>query len=164
MRSNNEKVIIAIILVFTILMYLKNIFLSELTSRYVATILKYFIGINPVTVGNILFLRMNNHIVPIIISFECTGFMFISIFILAMFMMPNISLRHRFASLLLLPVIYLANIARIILGITLGIYTNIDTMVLFHDTIGQVFLLIFTVLILLIFLNICGYVRLKRGL
>jgi exosortase/archaeosortase family protein len=164
MKNCIEKIIILIILTFTILMHFENRFFSELTSQYVATSLSYFIEITPVTAENILFLKMNDHIVPILISFECTGFMFISIFILTIFMMPNISLKHRLVSLLLVPLIYLANIARIIMGLTIGIYTNIHTMILFHDTVGQVFLLIFTVLLLLIFLNISGYIKLKRDL
>jgi exosortase/archaeosortase family protein len=83
---------------------------------------------------------------------------------LTMFVLPEISLKHRLISLLLLPLIFLANIARIVLGIILGLYTDIHTMVLFHDTVGQVFVLIFMVAALLIFLNMFGYIKLKRGL
>lgn len=157
-------VIIVTILSFTILMYFKSIFLSEIATQYVATVLNYFIGIVPVTAGNILFLNMNDQIVPILISFDCTGFMFISIFILIMFMMPEISLKHRIISLLLLPLIYLANVARIVFGIILGINTNIRMMTFFHDTVGQVFLLVFTVVALVLFLNIFGYIKFKRDL
>lgn len=164
MSLYKRKIIILVILSFTIITYFENIFLSELTSRYVATVLSYFVGIIPATAGNILFLKMNDYIVPILISFGCTGFMFISIYTLVMFIMPGISLKHRFISLLLLPLIYLVNIARIVLGIILGIYTNIRTMIFFHDTVGQVFLLIFTVVTLVMFLNIFGYIKLKRDL
>lgn len=164
MSLYNRKSIIIVILCFTILTYFEHKFLSEITSQYVATVLSYFVGIIPATAGNILFLKMNDHIVSILISFECTGLMFISIFILTIFMMPKISLKHRLLSLLLLPLIYLINIARIVIGIILGIYTNIHTMIFFHDTVGQIILLIFTVMALVIFLNIFGYIKLKRNL
>ena len=149
---------------FIILTYFNNIFFSELTAQYVVSILSYFIGVVPIIAGNIIFININDNIVPIFISFECTGFMFISIYTLMMFMMPAISLQHRLISLLLVPVIYLANIARIAFSVILGIYTDVPMMVYFHDTVGQVFLLIFTVLILLIYLNIFGYIKLRRVL
>lgn len=162
MSIYTKKMILLMTLSIIIFTYFENILISELTSRYVAIFISYFVGIIPITTGNILFLKMNDHIVPILISFECTGLMFISIFILTMFMLPDIKLKHRFISLLLLPLIYLANVARIVFGIILGIYTNISMMNLFHDTVGQVFLLIFTVVALLIYLNICGYIKLKK--
>lgn len=164
MSRYTRKMIILTILSFTILTYFENILFSELTTRYVATVLSFYMGIAPVTAGNVLFLKMDDYIIPILISFGCTGFMFISIFTLVMFMIPGISLKHRFISLLLLPLIYLANIARIVLGVILGIYTNVRMMTFFHDTVGQVFLFIFMVGILIIFLNIFGYIKLKRGL
>lgn len=164
MSISTRKVMVLILLCFTILAYFENIVLSESTSRYLATVLSYFVGITPVTEGNILFLRMDDHIFPILISFECTGFMFISIFILIMFLMPKINLKHRLLSLLALPLIYLVNIARIVLGVMIGSYTNIRVMTFFHDTVGQVFLLIFTVAALVLFLNIFGYIKLKRDM
>jgi exosortase/archaeosortase family protein len=81
---------------------------------------------------------------------------------LTMFMLPDITLKHRLISLLLLPMIFLSNIMRIVLGILLGIHTNMHLMVLFHDTLGQVFVLISMVAMLLIFLNVFGYTKLKR--
>ena len=81
-----------------------------------------------------------------------------------MFLMPKISLKHRLLSLLALPLIYLVNIARIVLGVMIGSYTNIRMMTFFHDTVGQVFLLIFTVAALVLFLNIFGYIKLKRDM
>lgn len=164
MSTYTRKIIVLMILSFIILTYIYNIFLSKLTAQYVASILSYFIGIAPVIAGNILFININDDIVPILISFECTGFMFISIYTLMMFMMPAISLQHRLLSLLLVPVIYFANIARIVFSVILGIYTDVPIMTYFHDTVGQVFLLIFTVLTLLIYLNIFGYIKLRRVL
>lgn len=164
MNICRKMIVIIIFLSFIILSYNENDYLSELTTQSVATVLGYLFGITPVTAGNILFLKINNYIVPIVISFGCTGFMFISIFALAMFIIPGISLAHRFISFLLLPLIYFANIARIVLGVIIGNYTNISMMTCFHDTVGQVFLLIFTVSTLVIFLNVLGYIKLKRDL
>ncbi len=164
MNIYRKTIVILIVLSFVILSYTENDFLSELTTHCVATVLSNFVGITPVTAGNILFLEMNNYVVPILISFGCTGFMFISIFALAMFIMPGISLTHRIISILLLPLIYFANIARIVLGVIIGNYTNISMMTFFHDTVGQMFLLIFTVVALVLFLNILGYIKLKRNL
>ncbi|WP_370574143.1 hypothetical protein [Methanomethylovorans sp.] len=161
----SRRLTVLIILSFIALTYFKNAVLCELTNRYVATLLGHIIGIVPATSGNILFMKMDDYIVPILISFECTGLMFISIFLLTMFILPDIRLKHRLLSLLLLPMLYLANLARIIIGISLGAYTE-DThlMTLFHDTLGQVVLVIFTIVTLLVFLGTFGYIKLKRGL
>lgn len=164
MNIYRKAAVSLIFLSFIILSYTENNYLPELTTQSVATVLSYFVGITPVTAGNMLFLKMDNYVVPILISFGCTGFMFISIFALAMFIIPGISLAHRFISLLLLPLIYFANIARIVLGVIIGNYTNISIMTCFHETVGQVFLLIFTVSTLVIFLNVLGYIKLKRDL
>lgn len=164
MNIYRKAAVSLIFLSFIILSYTENNYLPELTTQSVATVLSYFVGITPVTAGNMLFLKMDNYVVPILISFGCTGFMFISIFALAMFIMPGISFTHRVISLILLPVIYFANIARIVLGVIIGNYTNISMMTYFHDTVGQVFLLIFTVSTLVIFLNVLGYIKLKRDL
>lgn len=164
MNIYRKTIAFLIFLSFVILSYTENDFLSELTTQWVAAVLSYFVGIIPATAGNILFLKMDDHIVPILITFGCTGFMFISVYTLIMFVMPGISLKHRFISLLLLPFIYLSNIARIVVGIMLGVHTNVRLMSLFHDTVGQVFVFIFMAGMLLIFLNIYGYIKLSRSL
>jgi len=164
MNIYRKTIVLSIFLSFVILSYTENEFLSELTTQLVATVLSYFVGIIPATAGNILFLKMDDQIVPILITFGCTGFMFISVYTLIMFVMPGISLKHRLISLLVLPIIYLSNIARVVVGIMLGVHTNIPLMVLFHDTVGQVFVFIFMTGMLLIFLNIFGYIKLRRSL
>jgi exosortase/archaeosortase family protein len=136
--------------------------LPQITAYFVAALMSYVIGVMPITSNNLMFFNIGDRVTTISISPECSGFILMSTFVLITFLMPNIDIRHRLISVLTLPVIYMANIMRIVLCILLGIYTNTYVMVLVHESIGQVFLLVVTTAIYIRFLKMFGYLRFKK--
>lgn len=82
-----------------------------------------------------------------------------AVFALVMFITPDIKLQHRFYALLFLPLILLANIFRIVSGIIIGDYTNIEILLLFHGSLGQVLIFLVMIASFIWFLKHFGYFK-----
>lgn len=154
--------IMVLLVTLSILGYPEYRPLPQITTHFVAAIMSHIVGVMPITSNSLMFFNIDDHVTTISISPECSGFILMSTFVLITFLMPNIDIRHRLVSVLTLPVIYMANIIRIVLCILLGIYTNTYVMVLAHESVGQVFLLVVTTGIYIRFLKMFGYLRFRK--
>lgn len=133
--------------------------LPIITVSILASMLYFVIGVTPLHVGNELILNISDSIVRVNVSTECSGAMLLFIFAILMFIMPGIENKDRYLSLLLLPIVYGLNVIRIFVSAVTGIYTDLNMLVLVHDSIGQVFILVSSVSLYLIYLYKLGYIR-----
>ena len=88
------------------------------------------------------------------LSSECCGLILFAMFVIAVFLVPKYSYKHRCIALLFLPLIFFGNIFRIALGIFIGYHFSADSSVFFHDTFGQMFIFIWVIACFLIWLKI----------
>jgi len=154
---------VIIIIITNILYYPSYYILTNLTVYLIAEILTLYLNITPLICCNDIILNVDNVITLINVSPECSGFLFISCSILLIWILPNINLKHRILSLLLIPMIYITNLIRITLSLIIGINTNVEIMIYSHRTIGQIFMLICVILLNIGFLNMFGYINFKRN-
>lgn len=80
------------------------------------------------------------------LSRECSGIILFSMFLLGIFIVPGFNVKHRLLALLFIPLLFIGNVLRIVLGIVIGYKYSINAAVLFHNSVGQVlmFLIIIT--------------------
>lgn len=74
------------------------------------------------------------------ISAECSGVALAIIFPLIIFLLPYFPLRQRIASLFFVPILFLGNVLRIVIDVLVGIHFSTESLIFFHDGIGQVFI------------------------
>lgn len=74
------------------------------------------------------------------LSIECAGVVLIAIFLIGIFITPNIQFMIRLLGLLFVPIIFLANIARIMMTIIVADYSP-KISIFVHNSVGQLFIL-----------------------
>jgi exosortase/archaeosortase family protein len=132
------------------------------STAILAYIIGLYTGVTPVHYDNIILLHIDNELISLIVSSECSGLITLVLFIITIFMLPNIEMKHRLYSFIFLPILYFANISRILLEVIIGDYISISAMSIFHMIIGQI--LYFSILITcyIAFLYKFGYVDLRN--
>jgi exosortase/archaeosortase family protein len=112
------------------------------------------IGMQTITEGRFLVVSFPevNRIYEL--SSECCGLLLFAMFLIAVFVVPSFSYKHRLIAVLFLPLIFFGNIFRIALGIIIGYHFSADASVFFHDTFGQIFIFIWVIACFLIWLKI----------
>ena len=155
-----HKVDVAIraVLILLVVMYLIIGFpsyepLPKLTSKANASFLN-IIGIQTVTEGRFLVVSFPevNRIYEL--SSECCGLILFAMFVIAVFLVPSFSYKHRLIALLFLPLIFFGNIIRISLGVLIGYHMTADASVFFHDTFGQILIFVWVIACFLVWLKI----------
>ena len=142
---------------FLILSYPSFEPIPEITAESAAIVMTIYFGITPTVYQNHIFLDMHNMIYPMTVSPECSGITVVALFIIVIFLIPGISLKHRFYSFFFTVPLYLANVLRIVSSVIVGDITNIETLVLYHGTIGQLLIFLAMIVIFAIFLKTFGY-------
>lgn len=95
--------------------------------------------------------------IPVLeISAECSGVVLLMVFPLIIFLIPDVDIRHRLGSLLFLPVLYLGNILRIAIDVWIGLTYGVDALGFFHDTLGQIFIFFWTIILYILWLHLFG--------
>lgn len=161
MKTNMDKVIrfIVLCLVFGIFIigYPNYFPIPQITALLIAKILGCFIGAAPIVSKNSIFLNINNEIVSMDISPECSALIAMLLFIFVMFITPGIKLKHRLYSLIFIPILYAVNLFRIVSEIFVGSRVSIEMMPIYHAGIGQVMFFSTMILLYIGFLKIFGY-------
>jgi len=88
------------------------------------------------------------------LSSECCGLILFAMYFIAILIVPNFSLKHRFVAILILPLIFLGNIVRIALGIIIGYFFTVDASVFFHDTFGQLLIFMWVIVCFMLWLKL----------
>lgn len=70
--------------------------------------------------------------------------------------MPVFPLTQRFASLLFVPFLFLGNIMRIITDVLVAKYISPDMLLFYHDSLGQVFIFFWGIILYIVWLIIFG--------
>lgn len=145
------------IAMFLILSYPDFEPIPRITAKAAAIIMTLYFGTTPIAHENHIFLDINNMIYPMIVSPECSGITVIALFIIVIFLIPNINLKHRFYSFLLAIPLYFANVLRIVSSVIVGDSTNIEILAWYHGTIGQLLIFLAMIISFAIFLKVFGY-------
>lgn len=163
-KMSKKETAVQLCVIIAIVVYLISAYpvfspVPEITTTASVWLLSFFVGVAPAHQGNIMFISLNDQTRLVNISAECSGIAIIAIFVLVIFITPGIKLQHRFLSFIFLPVLWGANVIRIVSGIMLGTLTNVDMLLIFHSSIGQV--IVFTAMIMsyIIFLKMFGYFK-----
>lgn len=93
---------------------------------------------------------------PLKISAECSGIVLLLVFPLTIFLMPVFPIRQRAASLLFVPVLFLGNVFRIITDVLVAKHISPDMLLFYHDSLGQVFIFFWGIILYIIWLIIFG--------
>jgi exosortase/archaeosortase family protein len=118
------------------------------------TIFLNTIGIHTVNTGRFLVVSFPSVDRIYELSFECCGLILFSMFVIAIFVVPSFSYKHRFIAMLFLPLMFFGNIFRIALGIIIGYQFSADASMFFHDTFGQILIFIWVIVCFLLWLKI----------
>lgn len=122
----------------------------EVTAFLVAKLL-VLLGVNAVNWGHLLLVE---GIPGLEVSAECSGIILMMIFPLTIFLIPSVQLRHRLASLLFIPILFFGNVLRITVDALVGVYYSPDMILFFHDTVGQVFIFFWAIVLYLVWLRL----------
>lgn len=93
---------------------------------------------------------------PLKISAECSGIVLLLVFPLTIFLMPVFPLRQRFVSLLFVPFLFLGNVFRIVTDVLVAKYISPDLLLFYHDSLGQVFIFFWGIILYIVWLIIFG--------
>ncbi len=93
---------------------------------------------------------------PLKISAECSGIVLLLVFPLTIFLMPVFPVRQRLASLLFVPFLFLGNVFRIVTDVLVAKYISPDMLLFYHDSLGQVFIFFWGIILYIIWLIIFG--------
>lgn len=147
-----KLLLISIVLFYFFSNYPRFYPFPEATTHGVASMLTIF-GFDATPYKN--FVVVNNF-PPIEVSAECSGIILLLMFPLVILLMPHVSLPHRLAALLFLPLLFAGNILRISIDALIGIHTSPDTLIFFHNTVGQVFIFAWAIMIYILWLKTFG--------
>jgi|GEM_PF-1438997 len=163
MRIEIDKAIrfsvLFMVLSITVIGYPDYAPIPQITALLIAKILSYFLGAVPVVYGNSVLLRIDNEIISMDISPECSALIAMLLFIFVIFITPGIKLQHRLYSLLFILVLYIVNLFRIISEVLIGSRSNIETMSIYHAGVGQVVFFSAMILLYISFLKMFGYMN-----
>lgn len=163
MKTDIDKIVRLAVLCFLLGIFIigyPNYFpIPQITALLTAKILGCFIGASPIVSQNSVLLSINNDIVSLDISPECSALIAMLLFISVMFITPGIKLKHRLYSLLFIPILYFVNLLRITFEVFVGTRFNIEAMSLFHAGIGQIMFFSTMILLYIGFLKIFGYLN-----
>lgn len=163
MKIDTDKAIrlavLCLVLAIFIIGYPNYFPIPQITALLIAKILGCFIGASPIASQNSVLLSINNEIVSMDISPECSALIAMLLFIFVMFITPGIKLQHRLYSLLFIPVLYAVNLFRIVSEVFVGSRLNIEMMSIYHAGVGQVVFFSAMILLYIGFLKIFGYLN-----
>ena len=109
------------------------------------------LGMQAISVENLLIVQG----LPVMeVSAECSGVVLMIIFMLVIFLIPGIKLSHRMGSVFFIPVLYFGNIIRLTIDTLAGLKFGPEALVFFHDTLGQVFIFFWTIMLYIIWLRL----------
>lgn len=143
--------------IFLILSYPDFEPIPEITAEAAAIVMTIYFGVTPIVYENNIFLDMHNMIYPMTVSPECSGITVVILFIIVIFLIPGISLKHRLYSFFFIIPLYLANVLRIVSSVIIGDNTNMEILAWYHGTVGQLLIFLAMIVTFAIFLKIFGY-------
>jgi len=127
--------------------------LPSLTSKADAVLLNS-VGVFSIPVGRYLVVSFENVDRIYELSWECCGLVVYVMFLVGVFVAPGFSLRHRLLALAFLPVLFLGNVFRIMLGVLAGVHFSVDASVFFHNTFGQVLIFFWVLVCFIVWLRV----------
>ena len=129
--------VISILLLWLILAYPSFSPLPQIVSKSMQFSLS-LLNIDSVNYGKYLLVDMQGINRAFSVSWECSGLILYGIFMLGVFAFPKILMKARLMSILFLPLIFIANIFRMLLSVIIAKYWNVKYSVIFHNSIGQI--------------------------
>jgi exosortase/archaeosortase family protein len=153
----NEKYLrISVVLSLILLILVFYPKYENLTSNTVKTLAigsSYIIGVIPSYQQNTIFYNFKDIITPISVSPECSGLLAMFVFLIVVWLVPDVSIKNRILAFILTPIIYFSNILRLLIAVIIGNSFGSDSVVLYHATIGQLFSFIMLIICFIIFIN-----------
>ncbi len=148
-----RKSVIAI-LIFTLLCFYPTYdILIRYVIKSVVFLCSLYFQIEPVYYNNMIFLNLGT-ITMMTISPECSGLFLIFIFLFVVWIIPNVSIKHRLLGSSLSSIIFLGNVFRLFIDIIIGDKFGVNVLRIYHVTIGQLFILIIVCCCFIIFMHI----------
>ena len=156
MSAVREKTIIGLVVAsiaaYALYTYPRFYPFPELTSLGVGSLLR-FANLEAVSAGRYLVVTFKNVSQPLAISGECAGIIIMLVYMGVIFISPYFSLTHKFSAMVVIPLILLGNIIRIFIAVLLGHYVSVNTMLAFHNSVGNVFMFVWAIVCYLLWLS-----------
>lgn len=169
MKTKKEKAefyvrisIIAVLSIYLIAFYPGYYPLPQLTAKVVSFILGT-LNISSAVDGTFIVVAFPELAQALELSAECSGIILFAMFIFVVFIVPDIPLSHRLVAILFIPLLFLANLFRIIAGIIVGYHTKIGAVDFFHNTIGQVLMFFIAISVYMTWLHFFGHFPHERA-
>lgn len=163
LKNNISKdIIMRMAVLLTIITYIVTNYpkfrpFPNMTANLISWMLSIYLGRMPTIDNNIFFMKMHGYTYVFRTSVECSGLFIMLAFITVIFVTPRIRLKHRFYSIIFLPVLFILNSIRVTSGIIFADMTTMENLSIYHSTMGQILIFIFMTGLYAIFLKMFGY-------
>lgn len=161
MKTSRDNLIVAILflLAFYAIWFYPNYYpFPQIASQSVGFILG-LAGVDAVAIGSQMVVNFDNVTRTVAVSADCSGFLIMMVFLLTIFVSPGFGRRQKLTAFLIVPIIMAGNILRIFIAIILGRVYGIDTMFVFHNTVGNVMIFVLATICYFIWLHAVGEKR-----
>jgi len=88
------------------------------------------------------------------LSSECSGLLVYLMFLIGIAVVPHFTARHRLIALVFLPILFIGNALRILVGILVGYQFSVNASEFFHATFGQVLIFFWVLVCFILWLKI----------
>ena len=152
--------ILIVLIIWLIISYPTFSPIPETTSMISTSILNK-LNIETINYGKYMVVDFNGINRIFELSAECSGIVLFSVFLFIIFLIPKLSLKSRLLSLFMIPIIFITNLIRILSSVIIANKFSINWSLIFHNTIGQVFIIISIALSYFMFLKLSGNMPLE---
>lgn len=159
MRAKADKTIVGLVLAsliaYTVFTYPAFPPLPRLTRLVVGGLLNQ-VGIQAAQFKTQLVVDFGRSSQAVAISADCSGAIILLVFLFVIFISPYFTIAQKFLSFWLIPLVWAGNVVRIFLAVLLGRWANIDAMLAFHNTVGNVFMFMWAIICYMLWLKMIG--------
>ncbi len=125
---------------------------TNMTAKLLSVVSSWYLGVAPAYFNDYVIFNFKE-ITPLKLSPECSGLTVITIFVIVVWLIPNVSLRSRIGAFVFIPILYFANIIRLLMAVIIGDKINVSTLSIYHGTVGQLFIFAMLVVCFMIFIK-----------
>lgn len=157
LRKINKDLAIRISVIASIVAYMIAFYpgyegITNTTARLLSVVSSWYLGVVPAYFNDYVIFNFKE-ITPLKLSPECSGLTVVIIFIIVVWLIPNVRLKNRIYALVFVPILYFANIIRLLMAVIIGDKINVNALSIYHGTVGQLFIFVMLIACFMIFIK-----------
>lgn len=157
LRKMNKDLVIRTSIIASTVAYLIAFYpgyenITNTTAKLLSVVSSWYLGVAPAYFSDYVIFNFKE-ITPLKLSPECSGLTVITIFIIVIWLIQNVSLRSRIEAFIFVPILYFANVIRLLMAVIIGDKINVSALSVYHGTVGQLFIFVVLVTCFMIFIS-----------